>query len=177
MKIVTDADSGRLLGAQVIGPEGVDKRIDVFATALYNRMRTEDLVHLDLAYAPPFSSARDPIIVAGMLQQNIAAGDWRPITPAALWQKVEGKEPFTLVDVRTGRELRRLGKIAGAVHIPIDELRDRLPELELDAPIVLYCAVGLRSYLGGRILAMHGYKKVEVLTGGFNAWTYPVNSA
>ncbi|MEJ2688776.1 MAG: FAD-dependent oxidoreductase [Deltaproteobacteria bacterium] len=176
MKIVTDADSGRLLGAQVIGPEGADKRIDVFATALYNRMQTEDLVHLDLAYAPPYSSARDPIIVAGMLQQNIAVGDWHPITPAALRQKMEGKEPFTLVDVRTSRELRKLGKIEGAIHIPIDELRGRLQELKPEAPIVLYCAVGLRSYLGGRILAMHGYKNVEVMTGGFNAWTYPVSS-
>ncbi len=174
MKIVTDAESGRLLGAQAIGPKGVDKRIDVFATALFNRMRTEDLLHLDLAYAPPYSSARDPILVAGMLQQNIAAGDWRPITPADLWQKMQGKESFTLVDVRTSRELRKLGKIEGAVHIPIDELRGRLQELEPEAPTVLYCAVGLRSYLGGRILAMHGFKKVEVLTGGFNAWTYPV---
>lgn len=175
MKIVTDADSGRLLGAQAIGPEGVDKRIDVFATALYNRMRTEDLVHLDLAYAPPYSSARDPIIVAGMLQQNIAAGDWQPITPAVLYRKLKGKEPFTLVDVRTKGELRRLGKIEGAMHIPIDELRDRLDEINPEPGIVVYCAVGLRSYLGGRILAMHGFKNVEVLTGGFNAWTYPVS--
>lgn len=175
MKIVTDADSGRLLGAQVIGPKGVDKRLDVFATALYNRMQTEDLVHLDLAYAPPYSSARDPIIVAGMLQQNIAVGDWQPITPATLHRKMETKEPLTLVDVRTKGELRRLGKIEGAVHIPIDELRDRLRELDPDSDTVLYCAVGLRSYLGGRILAMHGYKNVEVLTGGFNAWTYPVS--
>lgn len=174
MKIVTDAESGRLLGAQVVGPKGVDKRIDVFATALYNRMQTEDLVHLDLAYAPPYASARDPIIVAGMLQQNIAAGDWRPITPADLWLKMEGGEPFHLVDVRTRRELKKLGKIEGAIHIPIDELRGRLQELEPESPIILYCAVGLRSYLGGRILAMHGYKNVEVLTGGFNAWTYPV---
>lgn len=177
MKIVTDAESGRLLGAQVVGPKGVDKRLDVFATALYNRMQTEELVHLDLAYAPPYSSARDPIIVAGMLQQNIAVGDWQPITPAALRQKMESGESFSLLDVRTGRELRRLGKIEGAVHIPIDELRARLQEIDPAANVVVYCAVGLRSYLGGRILAMHGYNNVEVLTGGFNAWTYPVSPA
>jgi len=175
LKIVTDGESGRLLGAQAIGAEGVDKRIDVFATALYNRMRTEDLVDLDLAYAPPYSSARDPVIVSGMLQQNIAAGDLRPVTPAALREELARGERLTLVDVRTRGELRRLGHIPGALHIPIDALRERLPELDPADNIVLYCAVGLRSYLGNRILAMHGFERVRTLTGGFSAWNYQVS--
>jgi len=175
MKITSDADSGRLLGAQVLGSEGVDKRIDVFATALYNRMRTEDLVHLDLAYAPPYSSARDPIIVAGMVQQNTLAKDWVPLAPPALHEMMEKGEEIRLVDVRTKGELRKLGRLPGAVHIPIDELRDRIDELDPAENIVLYCAVGLRSYLGNRILAMHGFEKVRTLTGGFNSWIYEVS--
>jgi len=175
LKVVTDGAGGRLLGAQAIGAEGVDKRIDVFATALYNRMRTEELVDLDLAYAPPYSSARDPVIVSGMLQQNIAAGDLRPVTPAALREELARGERLTLVDVRTRGELRRLGHLPGALHIPIDALRERLHELDPSDNIVLYCAVGLRSYLGSRILAMHGFDKVRTLTGGFSAWNYPVS--
>ena len=175
IKIVTDNSNGRLLGAQVVGAAGVDKRIDVFATAIFNGMRTEDLVHLDLAYAPPYSSARDPVIVAGMLQQNRAVGDWLPVSPAALHEEMEKGEKLTLVDVRTKAELRRLGRIAGAIHIPIDEFRERLHELCPTDNIVLYCAVGLRSYLGNRILAMHDFKSVRTLTGGFSAWNYPIN--
>jgi NADPH-dependent 2,4-dienoyl-CoA reductase/sulfur reductase-like enzyme/rhodanese-related sulfurtransferase len=172
IKTVVDQESGRLLGAQAIGEEGVDKRIDVMATAIYNRMAAEDLIHLDLAYAPPYSSARDPIIVAGAQHQNYAAGDWQPISPAALHEKIGAGDDFVLVDLRTKREIQQIGIIAGAVHIPIDELRDRLAELDRNAEIVLYCAVGLRSYLGNRILAMHGYENVLTMTGGIASWTY-----
>jgi NADPH-dependent 2,4-dienoyl-CoA reductase/sulfur reductase-like enzyme/rhodanese-related sulfurtransferase len=172
IKTVADQESGRLLGAQAIGEEGVDKRIDVVATAIYNRMAAEDLIHLDLAYAPPYSSARDPIIVLGAQHQNYAAGDWQPITPAALHEKIGAGDDFILVDLRTKWEIRQTGIIPGAVHIPIDELRDRLAELDRQAEIVLYCAVGLRSYLGTRILAMHGFENVLAMTGGIASWTY-----
>jgi NADPH-dependent 2,4-dienoyl-CoA reductase/sulfur reductase-like enzyme/rhodanese-related sulfurtransferase len=172
IKTVADQQSGRLLGAQAIGEEGVDKRIDVMATAIYNRMAAEDLIHLDLAYAPPYSSARDPIIVAGAQHQNYAAGDWQPISPAALREKIGTGDDFILIDLRTKRELQQTGIIAGAIHIPIDELRDRLAELDRQTEIVLYCAVGLRSYLGNRILAMHGYENVLTMTGGIASWTY-----
>lgn len=172
IKTVADQESGRLLGAQAIGEEGVDKRIDVMATAIYNRMAAADLIHLDLAYAPPYSSARDPIIVAGALHQNYAAGDWQPIAPAALHEKIRTGDDFILVDLRTKRELQQTGIISGAIHIPIDELRDRLAELDREAEIVLYCAVGMRSYLGNRILAMHGFENVSTMTGGIATWTY-----
>lgn len=173
IKTVTDQSSRRLLGAQVIGPKGVDKRADVFATAIYNRMTVDDLLQLDLAYAPPYSSARDPVIVAGALGQNYFAGDWLPITPVELHDKIESGDDFALVDVRTAREVKKLGVIPGAIHIPIDDLRNRLDRLDPGKETVLYCAVGLRSYVGNRLLAMKGFKNVKTLTGGFTTWIYP----
>jgi len=172
IKTVTDREIGRLLGAQIIGEQGVDKRIDVMATALYNGMRTEDLIQLDLAYAPPYSSARDPVVVAGAVNQNISGGDYMPISPAQLYGKIAGGDEFTLVDMRTAFELRKTGIIHGAIHIPIDELRNQLGKLDPNGEIVLYCAVGLRSYLGYRILAMKGFKNIMGLSGGISSWTY-----
>lgn len=172
MKIVAAADSGRLLGAQIIGPEGVDKRIDVMATAIYNRMAAEELIQLDLAYAPPYAAARDLVIVAGALAQNYKAGAWQPLSPLLLRAKMERGEAFTLVDMRSLPELKRSGTIAGAIHIPIDELRGRLAELPRDQELVVYCAVGLRSYLGSRILAMNGFADVYTLAGGLGAWPF-----
>jgi len=176
IKTVADRCTGRLLGAQVIGKEGVDKRIDVMATAIYNEMSMEDLLQLDLAYAPPYSSARDPIIVVGALGQNFSAGDWIPITPAELKKKMEKTDDFALVDVRTAEELKKLGVIPGATHIAIDDLRDRIGELEPDKETILYCAVGLRSYVAHRLLAMKGFDNVKTLTGGFASWTYPTET-
>lgn len=173
IKTIADRTTGRLLGAQIIGEEGVDKRIDVIATALYNKMTQEDLLQLDLAYAPPYSSARDPVIVAGAIGQNFYAGDWTPVMPAELHEKIEQRESITLIDTRTVREVKKKGTIPGAIHIPLDDLRDRINELDPDGEIILYCAVGLRSYIGNRILGMKGFKNVKTLTGGFEAWTYP----
>lgn len=172
MKIIASANSGRLLGAQIVGREGVDKRIDVLACALYNRMRAEDLIHLDLAYAPPFSSARDLVIVAGALAQNYRAGDWRPITPVALRERLTAQDKsFTLLDVRTPIEVKS-GVIAGARHIPVDQLRERLGELDPTRETIVYCRVGLRAYLANRILAQHGFDKLLTLSGGTAAWPY-----
>lgn len=173
IKTIADQSTGRLLGAQVIGKKGVDKRIDVMATAIFNGMTAEDLLQLDLAYAPPYSSARDPIIVVGALGQNFAQGDWAPITPEDLRKKRKNSDDFILVDVRTSLELKKLGVIPGAVHIPIDELRDRIDELDARKETILYCAVGMRSYVANRILAMKGFDNVKTLTGGFASWTYP----
>jgi rhodanese-related sulfurtransferase len=173
IKTIADRSTGRLLGAQVIGEKGVDKRIDVMATAIYNRMALEDLLQLDLAYAPPYSAARDPVIVAGAIGQNFYVGDWNPVTPAELHHKIERGDDFVLVDTRTVRELKRTGVIPGAIHIPIDDLRDRISDLYQEKETILYCAVGLRSYIGNRLLAMKGFKSVKTLTGGIFSWTYP----
>jgi NADPH-dependent 2,4-dienoyl-CoA reductase/sulfur reductase-like enzyme/rhodanese-related sulfurtransferase len=172
IKTVSHKQSGRLLGAQVIGEKGVDKRIDVMATAVYNSMTLEDLLQLDLAYAPPYSAARDPVIVAGALGQNFSVGDWVPITPAELHQKIQRGDELVLIDTRTDLELKKIGIIPGALHIPIDDLRGRMGELDPNKETVLYCAVGLRSYVGNRMLLMRGFKDVKTLTGGINSWIY-----
>ncbi len=172
IKSVADQATRRLLGAQVIGEKGVDKRIDVIATAIYNRMALDDLLQLDLAYAPPYSAARDPVIVAGAIGQNFYVGDWMPITPAELHAKIEAGEEFLLLDMRTARELKKTGIIPGAIHMPIDDLRNRISELDSEKEMVLYCAVGLRSYIGNRLLAMKGFRKVRTLTGGIESWIY-----
>lgn len=177
MKTIACADTGRLLGAQIVGRDGVDKRIDVLACAVYNRMQAEDLIHLDLAYAPPYGSARDLVVVAGALAQNFKAGDWRPITPPALLAKIKAGDDFTLVDVRTPLEVKRGGTIKGARHIPIDQLRERLGELDPRRETILYCGIGLRSYLGHRILAMNGFSDLLTLSGGVTAWPYELEKA
>ncbi len=177
LKTVTERESGRLLGAQVIGEEGVDKRVDVFATAIYHQMRLEDLLQLDLAYAPPYSAARDPVIIAGAVGQNYYQGDWDPISPHELKAKMDAGESFVLVDVRTRLELQERGPLPGALHIPIDLLRRQLQKLDPDKETILYCAQGLRSYLGNRILAMRGFKRVRTLSGGMDNWMYEGESA
>ena len=173
IKTIADRSTGRLLGAQVIGEKGVDKRIDVMATAIYNRMALDALLQLDLAYAPPYSAARDPVIVAGAVGQNFYVGDWIPITPADLHDKIERGDDFVLVDTRTVWELKKTGIIPGAIHISIDDLRGRIRDLDQEKETILYCAVGLRSYVGNRLLAMKGFKNVKTLTGGISSWTYP----
>lgn len=172
IKSVADQATRRLLGAQVIGEKGVDKRIDVIATAIYNRMALDDLLQLDLAYAPPYSAARDPVIVAGAIGQNFYVGDWMPITPAELHAKIEAGDELLLLDMRTARELKKTGIIPGAIHMPIDDLRNRITELNSEKEMVLYCAVGLRSYIGNRLLAMKGFRNVRTLTGGIESWIY-----
>lgn len=172
IKTVTERESGRLLGAQIIGEEGVDKRVDVFATAIFHHMRLEDLLQLDLAYAPPYSAARDPVIIAGAVAQNYYQNDWDPISPHELKAKMDAGESFVLVDVRTRLELQEREPLPGALHIPIDLLRRQLQKLDPDKETILYCAQGLRSYLGNRILAMSGFKRVRTLSGGMDNWMY-----
>lgn len=172
MKLVADRDNGRLLGSQIIGHEGVDKRIDVIATAIYNRMNLEDLIHLDLAYAPPYSAARDPVVVAGAVGQNYFQGDWNPITPYELHERMQEEEALTLLDVRTLQEVEETGVLPGAKHVPIDDLRSRIEELDPQNETVIYCAQGLRSYVGNRILTLNGFRSVRTLTGGTEDWLY-----
>lgn len=180
IKTVTHRDNGRLLGAQVVGRAGVDKRVDVLATAIYAGMNTEELANLDLAYAPPFSSARDPVGLAGLVAGNVRAGDVALMTSTELNQRLS-KEAGELVvlDVRSGKELAQTGLVKGSLHLPLPELRDRLQELRpyRDREVVVVCRAGLRAYVAARILAQSGFSRVHVLSGGILEWHYSLEPA
>jgi len=172
IKIITCRRTGHLLGAQVVGRKGVDKRIDVFAAALYNRMKTEDLIHLDLAYAPPYAPARDAVLVAGATGQTLFSGDWRPILPAELYERIHGNDQLCIVDVRQPKECREEGIIPGAIEIPLPDLRERIGELDPDRETVVYCRQGVRAYIATRIMSQRGFRDVKNLTGGVLSWPY-----
>ena len=155
MKVVFEKGTFRLLGAQIAGGEGVDKRIDVLAVALHAGMRADELKDLDLAYAPPYSSAKDPVNMAGFMVENLKRGlvrQWHWDEEPSLAR--DGS--ITLLDVRTAAEYER-GHIDGFRNIPVDELRERLGELDRDKPLYVICQSGLRSYIACRILAQEGF--------------------
>lgn len=162
VKLIVERETGRLLGAQIIGEGGVDKRIDVIATALYARLNVTDLENLDLAYAPQFSAAKDPVIMAGFVAANVSRAEIGTITCAQLSEKM-GR--IQLVDVRTLEEFQG-GHLENAIHIPIDELRERLNELDPAKETVVYCRVGFRGYLAALILQQSGFGMVKNLSGG-----------
>jgi rhodanese-related sulfurtransferase len=168
MKVLFAPETGRLLGAQAIGHDGVDKRIDVLATGLKAGMTVHDLAELELAYAPPYGSAKDPVNLAGMAAENVLAGD----VALAQWDEVASLDPITtlLLDVRRSDE-RALGFIPGSVHIPLDELRQRLSELPRDRKIIAYCQSGQRSYIATRILRQHGFRAAN-LSGGYTTFLH-----
>ncbi|NLN06447.1 MAG: FAD-dependent oxidoreductase [Firmicutes bacterium] len=155
---------GQLYGAQAVGGAGVDKRIDVLAAAIRLRATVADLKQLELTYAPPFSSAKDPVNMAGYVAENILAGDVQIITAEELL--AGEKENMQLVDVREPGECGH-GQIPGAVNIPLGQLRRRLDELDSTKRTIVYCAAGLRSYLAYRILVQHGFMHVRSLSGGY----------
>ncbi len=165
IKLVTDAATGRLLGGQVVGESGVDKRLDVLATALQAGMHVDELEDLDLAYAPQFSSARDPVIMAGLVAANAMRNDFDVITCPTLRERVGTGAAIQLVDARTRSEFAS-GHLPDAINVPVDELRDRLGELDRTAETVVYCKVGFRGYLASRILQQNGFAHVKNLTGG-----------
>ena len=173
MKVLFAPDTGRLLGAQAVGRDGVDKRIDVLATALKAGMTVHDLAELELAYAPPFGSAKDPVNLAGMAAQNVLRGD----VVLAQWNEVAALDPgqTLILDVRRCEERAR-GMIEGAMHIPLDELRSRLGELPRDREIVVHCQSGQRSYFASRILSQNGFR-VRNLTGSYRTWKTAVSGA
>ena len=155
MKVVFEKQTFRLLGAQIAGGEGVDKRIDVLAVALHAGMRADELKDLDLAYAPPYSSAKDPVNMAGFMVENLKRGlvkQWHWDEEPSLAR--DGS--ITLLDVRTAAEYER-GHIDGFRNIPVDELRERLGELDRDKPLYVICQSGLRSYIACRILAQEDF--------------------
>ncbi len=158
---------GKLLGAQVVGFDGVDKRIDLLAQVIRNGGTIHDLQEIEHAYAPPFSSAKDPVNMAGFIAENILVGHVKIVH----WQEMKNLPPNAMVvDIRTVEEYES-GHIESAVNIPLDELRKRLPELPVDKSIYVYCAVGLRGYTAARILMQHGYKEVYNLSGGYKTYT------
>jgi NADPH-dependent 2,4-dienoyl-CoA reductase/sulfur reductase-like enzyme/rhodanese-related sulfurtransferase len=163
IKLLFSPADGKVLGAQIAGQEGVDKRIDVLATAIRAGMTVYDLEELELAYAPPFGSAKDPINMAGFVAANVLKGDTEIIHADAL-EQVEGE----LIDVRDPDEHSE-GHIPGSRNVPVDDLRDRLDELPTDRPLVVYCQIGLRGYVAERILRQRGYTVLN-LSGGFNTY-------
>ena len=164
MKVLYEKGSLRLLGAQIIGKEGVDKRIDVLATAMYARLNAAQLKELDLAYAPPYSSAKDPVNMAGFMIENLANGMVKQIHLPAL-KDLPQDGSVTLLDTRTQEEYIR-GHAAGFQNIPVDELRERLQELPQDKPVYVMCQTGLRSYVACRILTQYGYDSWNI-SGGY----------
>ena len=172
MKVVFEKGTYRLLGAQIVGYEGVDKRIDVLATAIHAGLSAVQLKELDLAYAPPYSSAKDPVNMAGFMVENIAEGMLRQFhvedVPAL---PVDGS--VTLLDTRTEEEYRQ-GHIAGFRNIPVDELRKRMDEIEPGKPVYVICQSGLRSYIACRILAGNGFGCYN-FSGGFRFYDTVVN--
>jgi len=167
IKLLFGKNDGKLLGAQIVGYDGVDKRIDVISTAMRAGMTVFDLEKLELSYAPPYSSAKDPVNIAGFTAANIIKKD----SIIFHWDEVAGIDLKTgmLVDVREPQEFQ-LGTLTGAINIPLDEIRTRTTELSKDKTIYLFCAVGLRGYLAGRILMQKGYNDVRNLSGGYKLY-------
>src|SRR5574344_4163 len=164
LKILFSPSDGRLLGAQIVGYDGVDKRIEMAAQVIQHHGTVYDLAELEQAYAPPYSAAKDPVNMAGFVAENILDGKVK----TAQWRDVDDKSTVVL-DVRTADEYS-LGSIPGSVNIPLDSLRSRISELPKDKSIITTCAVGLRGYLAYRLLVQHGFTDVRNLSGGFKTW-------
>jgi len=167
-KLLFDPEDGKILGAQIVGRDGVDKRIDVIATAIRARMTVFDLQELELAYAPPFSSAKDPVNMLGYTASNIVRKDTRVIH----WPEVPERQAqgAFLIDARTEQEYKH-GAAEGAYNIPVDEIRSRLDEIPRDKEVLVYCAQGLRSYIVNRILLQKGFD-VKNISGGYGLYQY-----
>ncbi|MEZ0537206.1 FAD-dependent oxidoreductase [Caldicellulosiruptoraceae bacterium PP1] len=167
IKLLFDPDDGTILGVQVLGREGVDKRADVVATAMYAKLKVFDLENLDLVYAPPFGSAKDPIIMAGMTAANIVRKEVNNILPDKVKELI-GNQEYAIIDVRTPEEYE-FGHIEGAINIPVDELRKRIDEVPKGKKIIAYCGVGFRSYHACLILKSKGFECFN-MSGGYTSW-------
>lgn len=170
LKLLFDSEEGKIPGAQIVGKEGVDKRIDVIAVAMRAGMTVFDLEEVELAYAPPYGSVRDPVNVIGFVASNILRGDCKVL----YWDAIKGLDPEKdlLLDVRNPAELRA-GAIEGALNIPLPQLRSRLNELPRDRRIVVYCQVGQRACYAYRILVQEGFDAVN-LSGGYKTYSHAV---
>ena len=167
IKTLYDPQTGSILGAQIVGREGVDKRVDVFATAIRARMKAADLAQLELSYAPPYNSAKDPVNIAGFVIENIRSGrmnifHWHDV------KALTADDTLTLLDVRTPAEYER-SHVEGWLNFPLDDIRKRLGELDKTKPVYLMCQIGLRGYIASRILVQHGFT-VYNLSGGYRLY-------
>jgi NADPH-dependent 2,4-dienoyl-CoA reductase/sulfur reductase-like enzyme/rhodanese-related sulfurtransferase len=165
MKLIFDKKNSKILGAQAFGRNGVDKRIDVIAVAIHANLKVEDLTELDLAYAPPYSSANDPINMIAFVAQNSLTGFSPTITPKEAIEKIKLGDAI-LIDVRTPDEFKK-GHVKSSLNIPVDDLRSRLKELDSEKEYFVTCRVGYRGHLANRILIENNFKKVKNITGGY----------
>jgi len=166
LKLMFNPTSGEILGAQAVGEDGVDKRIDVLATAIAGGITVEELVDIDLCYAPPFGSAKDPVNLVGMIASNIQEGLVKTIS----WDALSAvKDDVVLLDVRSKLE-RDKGMIPDSLHIPLPELRARLSEIPKDQTVIAYCQSGQRSYNACRILLQNDVRCMN-LSGAYKTWS------
>lgn len=165
IKAIADRATGRVLGAQIVGPQGVDKRIDVLATAITFKAKAEDLFHLDLAYAPPFSTTKDPVLYTGMALDNAIKKTARLMTPNELIEQVTGGKSFQIIDTRSKTQFEK-SCVDGAIHIPLGELRTRAKELDPTLPTIVYCNKGVTGNAAQNVLKNLGFTDVCNLSGG-----------
>lgn len=166
VQIAFSPRDGRLLSAQIAGYDGVDKRLDIFSSYIKQQRTIYDLIEFEHAYAPPYSSAKDPVNMAGFVAENILLDRLRVF----YWNETNNlKQGDILIDVRTADEFSN-GRIPGAINIPVDEIRNRLDEIPIDQNIYIYCEAGLRGYLAQRILRQRGFNNVFNLSGGYYLW-------
>lgn len=165
LKMIFDPKSRKVLGAQVVGWEGVDKRIDVLAAVIRMGGTINDLTELELAYAPPYSSAKDPVNMAGFVAENMLEG----LVENVNWNELDNYPDAVLLDVRDPEE-EELGAIPGSVLVPLWELRNRLDELDRNKTYIVYCATGVRAYIANRMMKQSGFKDVKNLAGGISTW-------
>ncbi|MDR3565826.1 MAG: rhodanese-like domain-containing protein, partial [Negativicutes bacterium] len=173
IKAVADKATGKLLGAQILGKSGVDKRMDVLVTAITFGAKAEDLFHLDLAYAPPFSTTKDPVMYTGMILDNAIRRGRELITPEELKRKIQAGEDIFVIDTRIAKQYQE-AHIDGAVNIPQDQIRERLDSLDKERLTVTYCNKGVTGNAVQNILINYGFKKVYNLSGGYK--NYAMNN-
>ncbi len=171
IKLIFSPGNGEILGAQIVGKKGVDKRIDIIATAIHASMTVQDLEELELAYAPPYSSAKDPVNIAGFVAANLIKHDVESI----YWNDMDkvDKNEYVFIDLRLKSEIALEGAIEGSIHIPIDNLRESLGKLDRSKKYILICAVGLRSYIAYRILKQNGFM-AKSFNGGYDLYKHAI---
>jgi NADPH-dependent 2,4-dienoyl-CoA reductase/sulfur reductase-like enzyme/rhodanese-related sulfurtransferase len=167
IKAIADRQTEKLLGVQIVGYEGVDKRIDVFITAITLDAKVSDLFHLDLAYAPPFSTTKDPVMYTGMILDNAINRDRGLLTPTELIE--QGEDQFTVIDTRVDHQYLA-GHVDGAKSMPHESIRDRFADIPQNKPIVTYCNKGVTGNAVQNVLLNRGFKKVYNLSGGYNQY-------